>query len=387
MFQIMAIVLDENRIELTVRSNADVHTFPTPVTFDSRTLRYRDIIEFGVAIGGTPYETALPWYNGRANNSVGDIYRPWGGDETTAPDPLFDLVKANLGLFVHFMSWRLARSMMFRTPAKRDVMEVAASTAAFSSGSGKQNIDWLFDVTTERGAKLQLEQSDGTFKSIMLRLPDEMVGKACETYVPSNTMARTYLSSVGSMRQFIGNMTERYRNEVSKAETNGFTSAANVLEAILGVPGWELRGGRIYYTRRIEPDHVVYHGRFLKLPDEYIGKFYIDEFSIKAAPIIHSVRARGFCPHIAGGISSEEHDLCVGGLLGRSISKAVEIPDMLKSINYHSMFGGRPARMIEHLFRLGFESEFEGEFPGLQESLLAAFHRGEGVGEVFTRND
>ena len=387
MFQITAIVLDENRIELAVRGSADVHTFPTAITYDSRVIRYRDIAEFGVAMGGTPHETALPWYNRRAIIAVGDIYRPWGGDEMTAPDPLFDMVKANLGLFVHFLSWRLARNMMFRTPEHRDTMEVAASTAAFSSGSGRQNIDWLFDVTTERGAKLSLEQSDGTFKSIMLRLPDGMVGKVCESYVPSNTMARTYLSSVGSMRQFIGNMTGRYRNEVSNAEIKGFASATSVLEAILDNPKWELRNGRLYYTERIEPDHVVYHGRFLKLPDEYLGKFYIDEFSIKAAPIIHNVRARGFCPHIAGGIPSEEHDLCIGNLLGKPIAKVVEIPDMLKSINYHSMFAGRSTRMIEYLFRLGFESEFKEEFPGLQESLLAAFRRGEGAGEVFTRND
>jgi len=379
MYTITVIVRDDQNIDISLMRRAGTHPIGGSTIYD---ILYSDIYEFGLAMG-LPARDIPARYRRNSRTIYGTLTpTPIEDRYGDMVDPLYNLVRNNLGLFVQFLAWRVSKRSF--STANPNVANVAASTSTFAVGMDTQNVDWLSDVTTERALTLELP-SKNDIKQMILRLPEGMVGNVCTSYIPSKLVAQSYLSGVTSVRKLINSLVGRYREDAAYARASSFGDAVGTLSTILRQPGWDIQGSELVYTNRIEVERVMYKGKLFDLPPEYKGRLYINEIRMPAAPTIGNVTGRGLHPHVSGSDPTVLLNLCAGTLSGAPISEVVNLPEALRTAYYGSMYGGKATRMIEYLFSMGFKNEFAEEFPGLSECLINAYHDGVSNGEVFGR--
>lgn len=382
---IFATLQDESTIQFRIDNVVDPHPGGGA---RGCCIRYNDVYHFGLAMG-FPVGRMPPGYLN--NTAVVERYRPHPGRSryvgmhpewsTASPDPLFDLVKHNLGLFTQFVAWRLSYSA-FRS-SQRKISDGAASTVIMSAGNDRQNIDWVIDVTKEQSAILALPGTNGAFNEIRLQLPDGMVGKVCEAYVPPKLVAQSLMSGLNAIRRSAVSVGERHRHMAAVAASTAYTDAARSISAILNVPGWELRGNRLVYTKKIVAKNVMYEGVLFDLPEELIGVLYLSEISVPVASKIDDTRGVGFHPHLDASNPDSEVNLCAGDLYDKPISEVVNLPRALETIYYDSMYGYAPSMLIEYMFQPGIGGDWPRKYPHLAECLINKYRDGESDGEVF----
>ena len=371
---IFATLQDESTIQFRIDNVVDPHPGGGA---RGCCIRYNDMYHFGLAMG-FPVGRIPPWYLN--NTAVVERYTPHPSSRES-PDPLFDLVKHNLGLFTQFVAWRMSYSA-FRS-SQRKISDGAASTVIMSAGNDRQNIDWVIDVTKEQSAILALPGTNGAFNEIRLQLPDGMVGKVCEAYVPPKLVAQSLMSGLNAIRRSAVSVGERHRYMAAVAASTAYTDAACSISAILNVPGWELRGNRLVYTKKIVAKNVMYEGVLLDLPEELIGVLYLSEISVPVASKIDDTRGVGFHPHLDASDPYSEVNLCAGDLYDKPISEVVNLPRALETIYYDSMYGYAPSMLIEYMFQPGIGGDWPRKYPHLVECLINKYRDGESDGEVF----
>jgi len=374
LYTIFATLQDESTIQFRIDNVVDPHP---GVRAQGCRIRYSDVYHFGLAMG-FPVGRIPPWYLN--NTNMFEQYTPHPTSRESS-DPLFDLVKHNLGLFTQFVAWRMSYSA-FRS-SQRTISDGAASTVIMSAGNDRQNIDWVIGMTKEQSAILTLPGTNGAFNEIRLQLPDGMVGKVCEAYVPPKLVAQSLMSGLNAIRRSAVSVGERHRYMAASAALTAYTDAARSISAILNVPGWELRGNRLVYTKKIVAKNVMYEGVLLDLPEELIGVLYLSEISVPVASKIDNTRGVGFHPHLDASDPDSEVTLCAGDLCGEPISEVVNLPRALETIYYDSMYGYAPSMLIEYMFQPGLGGGWPRKYPHLAECLINKYHDGESDGEVF----
>lgn len=381
MYTVSAVLSEKDVIRISIGRIEDPHPTHSVTQIG---IGMQDIVAFGVAMGLTADDLS-PDIAARASCMIAfrgqpGVYSPHGGG-----DVLFDCVRDNLGLFVGFAAWRLtvANYTLDGSMPYEHKGAVAASSATVALGTDRQNIDWMVDVTAEKCGTVRLNRNNGLFTEISLNLPEDMVGKVCEAYVPPKLLAKSYFGAVSALQQSVKKITESYRVNMALERKRGFDAALPVLENILSNPSWTIKDGALCYANRIVADRVLLREKMYHLPKELEGKFYIDDLHVPLADTIGEVTGRGYSPHCLGGMRLGA--VCIGNHRGHSITTLDDLVKDLTIINYHSMFGNNATSLVNYLVNIGFRHTFCDEYPGLSEYLVKAEKNGEAIGEVFRR--
>lgn len=157
----------------------------------------------------------------------------------------------------------------------------------------------------------------------------------------------------------------------------------------------------VYHGPRIEcnaimKDNIMYH-----MPEDMVGKFFIDSIALRVQDDLCDAMAQGWMPHRSGETEEETAEseagrwggLCIGDLDCASFERFVEIPEMLKTVYWHSMYPGTPSLATAMLFGFLEKNEDEGDYFNKQdgeyysaeliEEELAVFHKYIGQGKDF----
>ncbi|MFA4805215.1 hypothetical protein [Pyrococcus kukulkanii] len=110
--------------------------------------------------------------------------------------------------------------------------------------------------------------------------------------------------------------------------------------------GWELKDdGSYYFPGRITVKFVQKRGEIYRLPDEYVGKFYVEGITLKG----HSASAkRHYHPNVS------DMYLCLGTLEDKPVLEILrELPRTLKMANLDSAFPNEATEELERLYSEG----------------------------------
>ena len=131
----------------------------------------------------------------------------------------------------------------------------------------------------------------------------------------------------------------------------------------------------VYHGPRIECDSIMKDGIMYQMPDDLKGQFFIDTIAIRVRDSLGGAMAQGWMPHRAGEteeetVTSENSrwgGLCIGDLDGEKFERFIEIPEMLKTVYWHSMYPGTPSLATAMLFGFFEKNEDVGDYYNKQD--------------------
>jgi len=116
----------------------------------------------------------------------------------------------------------------------------------------------------------------------------------------------------------------------------------------------------VYNGPRIHPKYLLRNNQTYVLPTEISEAFFIDSIAVPLEDMLHDVYAKGWFPHRAAISDNNQIDtaenemdkwsnLCIGELDRKPFERFIDLPEMMETIYFHSMYGGMPTMSVEIL--------------------------------------
>lgn len=221
--------------------------------------------------------------------------------------------------------------------------------------------------------------------------------------------------------RIVRNINRTNDQALSMKYNEGYSAAIKQFTSISRDGNWHVEmSDNLPFTSEMGKPYAIYHGPMIKcnslfrdgemynFPQELVGPYYITAIAIPIKDVLCNCMALGWHPHRSSNSDDDTPEseegrwgsLCIGDLDCKEFERFVDIPSMLETVYWHSMYPGNAALAGEVLFGFLEYNEGEGDYyntkdcefysKDLIEGTLSAFHEYAGkikefvIQEMFT---